>query len=216
MQPRLLFSILLISWTCSAQPMPTSVTLSKPKIAASPKVAAQKISWGMAMAKAIVTETNPPDVFQVSLGWTSAIVPDSFKLYIGSQPGVYTNFIPVTSSNAVVFGTSNCFTITKTNWPDESVQHFYAVTALRGTNESGYSPECHYPFNPPDHFALTWNTNWPSVAIQQAPTLYGPWTPYVTVTGTNYFATNIVTQGNCFFRLNKRDMLAIVTFNPNP
>lgn len=174
----------------------------------SPKETEQKLSLGSPMAKTIsasaflgleapITDTNW--VFSATFVWdryTNSPI-GHFSIYYGGQSRTYTNQV-----NA---GTGTNFTIFKTNWPEEFLNHYYAMTVvdLAGV-ESIFSDEVQYQESdgsipPPTHFTLSWPSSWTNAVIQSS-TDNKFWKNFITVTATNSFTTNIPPDPVRFFR----------------
>lgn len=91
------------------------------------------------------------------LGWNHQGPVDSFRLYYGTTPGRYTSVIDV--------GPLNRYEFSKTNWIEEGLRHFFAVTAVYLGLESDYSKELPLPPYPPTHFRLMWSNPEPMTII---------------------------------------------------
>lgn len=158
-------------------------------------------------------------VYRVGLAWledqdTQPLI-STYTLYVGRSPGTYDYW-----TNDI--GTNLSYTFARTNWDDERLnRHFFVVTAKdQDGNESEPSNEVHFPPFPPDHYRLSWTSNWDQVTIFETTDLSIPqtnWTVTATVFGTNSYSDWISAGSACkFFCLDKPDVLTITVFNPNP
>jgi hypothetical protein len=137
----------------------------------------------------------------------------TFTLYMGTTSGSYT-IIEDT-------GTNLFYVFMRTNWDERMYRHFAVVTSKNQDGiDSDPSNEVHYPPFGPDHFRLTWTSNWDQVTIYETTNLWLPrtnWTVTATVVGTNTYSDWIDFTAPCkFFSLDRPDTLTITLFNPNP
>lgn len=174
----------------------------------SPKESDQKLSLGIPMAKVVPAstfsglETPVGDtnwVFRAAFVWDKySPTPDHFNLYFGGSSRVYTNVI-----NA---GTGTNFTIFKTNWPEQFLNHYYAMTVVDTLGiESIFSNEVQYQewdgaSPPPTHFSLSWPSSITNAVIESS-TDQKQWSKFLSVSGTNSITTNIPPGSVKFFRL---------------
>lgn len=129
-----------------------------------------------------------------------------YYLYQGSATGSYTNIWDC--------GNVTNFTVII---PKVAFPAYFSVTARNGAGEeSDYSNEVRWPPYPPDCFTLYW-ANITDTVIWSTTNLVD-WSPWVAVTATNQFSTNL-----CFdviyFRIsqdtnNPPDTLGIKLYNP--
>lgn len=177
---------------------PTPGTLKKSDRVQSPKAAEQTARAGVRMALVAPPKTN---VFRLNFAWQGSA---SVLCYGLTRGGPWTNTVPMAT------GTSYAFS--KTNWAERSLRHFFVVR--NGTNGPP-SNEVHYPPYPPDHVALTWNTNARTVLFS-SPVLARPirqWPVLADVTGTNRW-DGALTSGSRFFTATNGQVLGILLYNP--
>jgi len=137
----------------------------------------------------------------------------TYTLYLGTNPGVY--------DSSADTGTNLFYDFSRTNWSERSQRHFVVVTAKDDAGEESLpSNEVHFPAYEPDHFRLTWTSNWDQVTIYESNDLSIPkenWTVTATVFSTNSYSGWIdLTLRGKYFCLDKPDVLTITVFNPNP
>ena len=209
----------LTAWSAARRPR---------KPVQSPKAAEQSASLGAQMLSrqvALITPsfitlpTRTNFVYKVNLAWledpdTQPFV-STYTLYMGRSPGTYDYW-----TNDI--GTNLFYTFARTNWGDERLnRHFFVVTAKdQDGNESLPSNEVHYPPFGPDHYRLTWTSNWDQATIFSSTSASIPresWQPIATVFSTNTYEGVIdLSVGLRVYCLDKPDVLTITVFNPNP
>lgn len=184
-----------------------------------PKAAEAEASWGAPMSStSTASAVLPPRtnfVYRRTFGWQYPTneLPSvrNFRLYIGQESGSY--------SIVEDTGTNLTYTFRRTNWTERMDRHFAVVTAQdMGFLESIPSNEIHWPDFPPDHYRLTWQTNYPVVLVYSTTDLTMPksqWPILAMVAGTNVFE-DWIRDDYRFFVIDKAETPTITLFNPNP
>lgn len=188
--------LLLIALLAPPMPKPTprpAVRLESPKAA----------EHSVLLAAVVVPPR--PKVFRLPLTWKYSLVPQTFVLCYGTQPGQWPNMIPT--------GSGTNYTFTKTNWVERGLRHFYVVRD--GTNGPP-SNEVFYPPYAPNRVALTWIGKVRTVLFS-SPVMAGPvrqWTFLADVTGTNRWDGPFSPTANRFFATTNGEVPRVTLYNP--
>lgn len=182
-----------------------------PSQQAAPSMAARFLT-----ATGLIPQEDTNDYFRISFRWEHPDPFASFILAFGTNKGgpypVTIDLFNLTTNN----GTTNFFTLSRTNWPEDSLRHFFVIRAVKDGQESTNSLEVFWPPYPPDHVRISWPGAWPTVSLFSSPDLSIPlakWPRIITVTGTNRVEL-LIHDGPAFFVTDKPDTLSIEGFNP--
>lgn len=156
----------------------------------------------------IIVDTNYYD--EIKFNWDCGTNNfDSFKLYYGGSPGVYTNVISnIASTN---------YTFRKTNWNEYDRRHYFAVSTISYGMESDNSYEVWWPPLDNSHLRLTWPNIKTNTTILTFNSLDNPvYKTLAIVSNTNTFTTNLnKSPGAHMFKLfNNSGPLTFTAFNP--
>ncbi len=187
------------------------------------------LALGLAAASSMIPVTNPApnltpivaidedtnSVFVLHFAWnySSPVTVQYFKLWIGPSPGFYTR--------SIILSNGLAYSFIVTNWPEEFVRHFYAVTAVNLLGwESPYSNEVFFPLYPDDHWLLSWLSPSPATIVT-FPKITDPRSAWVVFARTAPGVTNItgqITGQTLLFSLYRTngppDTLTMTSFNP--
>lgn len=170
-------------------------------------------SPNLAPIVAIDEDTNSVFVLHFAWQYNSPVTIQHFKLWIGPSPGFYTR--------SLILSNGLAYTFIVTNWPEETWQHFYAVTAVNLLGwESTYSNEVFFPPYPDDHWSLSWLSPAPATVFEFEK-ITDARSTWVAIIRTAPGVTNItgqITTPTLFFSLYRTngppDTLTATSFNP--